>query len=49
MQLSIEFEVLTQAKDCIDQFWKGVGRFVYPEILCELFDFDEMAPMVCGQ
>ena len=49
VRLYIEFEVQTQAKTAIDQFWKGVKRFVHPQVLAALFDYDELAPMICGQ
>ena len=49
VKLYIEFEVETQAKAAIDQFWKGVERFVHPRVLDSLFDYDELAPMICGQ
>ena len=49
VRLYIEFEVQTQAKTAVEQFWKGVERFVHPQVLDALFDYDELAPMICGQ
>ena len=45
----IEFDVITQAKTRCDAFWKGMSRFIDPNMLMELFSIEELPTLFSGQ